>query len=135
MKTIKVLVGVRHKRKKLTWTGSEWEHVYEVSDGGDAREKCIKVSVPDWVNYESLFRITRPGYQSKCGNGDRCFVTYAHPIRKTIKVSVDEAPYSTGNLSYDEIDAMLDDAIAGGMLLWYPTESGDMESMPVQVIK
>ena len=87
--------------------------------------KSINVMVPDWAEESQKWRpghLARVGYESNCGTDHLCFVVCKKPVEMVCDY-------------FGEADQMqmIEQAIAGGLLFWYPTKTGEMESMEVFV--
>lgn len=99
---------------------------YGVTGSGNCQRRTIDVAVPDWVSTSEKYppEMGIPGRNSKTGTSDMCFVVCAHPQEA-------ESEY----FGAVDQDALIDKAIAGGMLLIYPDINGDMRSIPVAICR
>ena len=99
---------------------------YGITGSGNCQCRTIDVVIPDWVSTSEKYppEMGIPGRNSKTGTSDMCFVVCAHPQEAESKYfgAVDQ-------------DALIDKAIAGGMLLIYPDINGDMRSIPVAICR
>lgn len=100
---------------------------YGICAGGPCTvSKSLYVLVPDWVQTycdKWGYTLCRPGFISKSGTDCLCFV-------ECKQTAISQETEYIGSIDQD---ALLDQAISSGLILWYPTENGTMESMKVEI--
>lgn len=137
MKNIKVEIGVgyqevRNGYEPITYkfSANAIENMcmgYGIVGGGrDCKSRTIEVSVPDWVELseEHMLHICKPGTRSKSGSCNLCFVVCKKPVR--------DREYSCFGACDQQ--ALIDEALAGGLELVYPDKNGEMVRMDVEMV-
>lgn len=104
---------------------------YGICGLGSCVQRWLKVFIPDWIEFSTKFsgfsglsvHMCRPGYGSKSGSLDLCFIVCKSPVKNK---AFDILP---GNIGQDRL---IDEALSAGLELVYPDENGDMLRMDVE---
>lgn len=93
---------------------------YGISCVNTDTERRIYVEVPDWVvpSKKWNWELSRPGYKSKSGSDDLCFIVCRAPAKVTVDLP--------GRINHDEF---INKALSGGLELVYPGDNGEMLRM------